>query len=208
MSISLILGIGKKKEKNWVVTSRTLFPAHPGLNNGPLVCTAYQNYNSSKLGCWVFSPFHLSPLKARNTYTLFLYYSYLLHFLSIIGTQIIIEETNGRRKRDERKKKRKEKGKEKREEGRRGKEGSEMYIGLESASGRPRNQWVFKREDGHTDRQEGSQQHSNFISDTRTLSEINEESFQVELRTMREKFSPWKRAEHGWDDACVSWHRE
>jgi len=46
----------------------------------------------------------------------------------------------GRRKRDERKKKRKEKGKEKREEGRRGKEGSEMYIGLESASGRPRNQ--------------------------------------------------------------------
>ena len=41
--------------------------------------------------------------------------------MSIIGTQIIIEETNGRRKRDERKKKRKEKGKEKREEGRRGK---------------------------------------------------------------------------------------
>lgn len=32
--------------------------------------------------------------------------------------------------------------------------------------------------------------YSNFISDTWTLNEINEESFRVEIRTMRGKFSP------------------
>lgn len=53
--------------------------------------------------------------------------------------------------------------------------------------------WVV----AHRDRQKGSQQRGNVIAETWTLTETKEESFQVLLRTMREKFSPRKEGEGG-----------
>ena len=119
MSISLILGIGKKKKKKKrVVTSRTLFLAHLGLNSGPLLCTAYQNYNSPKLSCCLFFPLFISLHWRQGIHILCscIIRTYC-NFLPIIGTQIIIEERKGRRKEGWKKEKKEGKGERKKGEG-------------------------------------------------------------------------------------------